>query len=346
MADKLRIGIVGLGNISTTHARAINALPDAELCSAFSRSEDSLKRFGDEFDVPLFSQRNGFLSQPDLHAVAVCTPTGTHLEIGRAAAMAGKHLIIEKPIEVTSQKGKELIRVCRGNSVQLAVIYQNRFSDSVLSMKNAIESGAIGKPVMARGSVKWFRDQHYYSGSDWRGTFALDGGGAVMNQSIHTIDLLWWLMGDVDSVSAYKATLTHPQIEAEDNAVAVLRFKSGALGVFEASTSITPAEPRTIEIHGDKGTAILKGDDFQLLSSEGSSKEESSSEGAGSAHPLAGLGFENHRRQYAEIVRAILSGHEPVVSGQDSLQSLAIAEAIYRSADELRAVSPSEILSE
>ena len=333
MYKLVSIGIAGLGNIAATHAQAIQTLQNGKLHSAFSRSEQNRNSFTEEFDLPTFSDYPSFLAQPDLDAVAICTPTGTHLDLGRLAAEAGKHLIIEKPIEISVQRGKELIEICRHNGVKLAVIYQNRFSDEDVKMKSAIDSGKIGKPVMIRAAVKWYRDQEYYSGSAWRGTFALDGGGAVINQSIHTIDLLHWFYGDVISVSAYCATLTHPGIEAEDNAVAILRFASGALCVFEASTSITPPQPRLIEVNGEKGTALLKGNHFSL-SLEGGDQDDSTPESAGASNPLAGLGFENHQHQYQQIANAIIAGNEPAVGGLESLKSLAIVEAMYKSSKE------------
>ncbi|MCC5941791.1 MAG: Gfo/Idh/MocA family oxidoreductase [Balneolaceae bacterium] len=338
MTKKLKIGIAGLGNIAATHARAIQALPNTELHSVFSRSDENRSQFRNEFEVPDFSDVHEFLAQPELDAVAICTPTGTHLEIGRLAAKAGKHLIIEKPIEITVERGRELIQICGESDVQLAVIYQNRFSDEVLKMKEALDSGKIGNPVLIRGAVKWYRDQNYYSDSAWRGTFKLDGGGAVINQSIHTIDLIQWLFGDVESVSALTATLTHEGIEAEDNAVAVFKFTSGALGVFEASTSVSPAQPRSIEVNGEKGTAKLIGDQFSLSFTKDSGSK-AAPESAGADSPLAGLCHENHRRQYAQIVNAIIMGDEPIVNGHDSLKSLAIVEAIYKSAREKRAVN-------
>ncbi len=339
MFKLVSIGIAGLGNIAATHERAVQALQNGKLHSAFSRSEQNRNSFTEEFDLPTFSDYPSFLAQPGLDAVAICTPTGMHLELGRLAAEAGKHLIIEKPIEISVERGKELIEICRQNGVKLAVIYQNRFSDEAVKMKSAIDSGKIGKPVMIRAAVKWYRDQEYYSGSAWRGTFALDGGGAVINQSIHTIDLLQWFLGDVVSVSASCATLTHPAIEAEDNAVAILTFASGALCVFEASTSITPPQPRLIEVNGEKGTALLKGNHFSLSLEDGD-QDDSAPEAAGASNPLAGLGFENHHRQYQQIVDAITGGKEPVVSGTDSLKSLAIVEAIYSSSKEKCAVTP------
>ncbi|TVQ03699.1 MAG: gfo/Idh/MocA family oxidoreductase [Balneolaceae bacterium] len=339
---KLRFGIAGLGNIAATHAKAIQSIENTGLSAAFSRSEANRSRFSQSFGVPAYSSFDELLSHSPLDAIVICTPSGTHLDYGKAAAEAGKHVIVEKPIEVTVARGKELIHACKQNGVKLAVIYQNRFLDGAVKMKRVVEDGTIGEPVMVRASVKWFRDQAYYENSGWRGTYKMDGGGAVINQAIHTIDLLLWIMGDIAELSALKGTLTHRGIEAEDNAVAVLQFKNGAMGVFEASTSIVPAQPRSIEINGTMGTAILKDDQFTLIFDKANqlSAVQKTSGGAGAADPLDGLQANLHASQYAGIVDAILYDKPPEVSGEDALRSLAVAEAIYRSAENKMFVEP------
>lgn len=341
---KLRFGIVGLGNIAATHAKAIQSLKDAELTAACSRSDANRRKFSESFDVPVYHSCIELLSQTALEAVVICTPSGTHLDYGKLAAEAGKHVIVEKPIEVTTARGKELIECCKLNGVELAVIYQNRFLDGAVKMKNAVQNGSIGEPVMVRAAVKWFRDVAYYQNSGWRGTHKMDGGGAVINQAIHTIDLLLWIMGDIHGLSAIKGTLTHPGIEAEDNAVAIMKFMNGAMGVFEASTSIVPAQPRFIEVNGTKGTALLQDDRFVLLSDEENQASDTPKEtgGSGAADPLAGMHAALHARQYSQIVEAILSNQIPQVSGEDALRSLAVAEAIYRSANKQKFVEPFE----
>ena len=340
----IKFGIAGLGNIAATHARAINGLSRAEVAAACSRSEKNRNEFSRQFEVPVYADYQEFLNHTNLDAVAICTPSGTHLEYGKLAAEAGKHVVVEKPIEVTVKRGKELIECCKQNGVKLAVIYQNRFNDGAAQMKQSLDDGILGDPVLVRAAVKWFRDEEYYSKSGWRGTLEMDGGGAVINQSIHTIDLLLWMLGDVSSVSAYTATITHPGIEAEDNAVAVLKFKNGALGVFEASTSIVPGQPRIIEINGTKATALLEGEHFTIRRSEDDdqiNEQENSITGAES--PLSGMTDHPHKKQYEQIVDAIIRDTEPVVSGEESLRSLALTEAIYQSAKHQTAVSPVEM---
>lgn len=344
---KYNIGIVGCGNISETHADAILKTQKGRLVGAYSRTEATLKSFCKKYSIPAFTSYKDFLDNPELDIVVICTPTGTHLDYGKKAASAGKHVIVEKPIEINVTRGQSLIENCSKNGVKLAVIYQSRFIDDVINMRKLIGNKGIGDIFMASASVKWFRDQEYYSNSSWRGTFALDGGGAVINQSIHTIDLLQWLLGGVKFVSAFKGTFTHEGIEAEDNAVACLKFKNGAIGVFEASTSITPPQERTIEINGSQGTLLLEGDRLQkkLNSQKETDREDQSAEATGAASPLAGMSFQHHKSQYDAIFDAFQNDTTPLVSGEDSLQSLAIVEAIYKAADKQQPIHIDDILS-
>ncbi len=344
--NKYKVGIVGCGTISGTHADAINNSKNGTLNSAFSRSADKLGKFCERHSAKGFSDYTEFLSQNDLDVVSICTPSGTHLDFGVQAAEAGKHVIVEKPIEVNLERARQLIESCRKNNVRLAVIYQSRFMKDVIRMKKTVDEGGIGKPFMVSASVKWFRDQDYYSQAPWRGTRKLDGGGAVINQSIHTVDLVHWLTGGVETIYALKGTFTHEGIEGEDNAVACMKFINGAIGVFEASTSIDPPQNRRIEIYGTQGTAQLEGDRFRLLSTgKDSPEEQKESEGAGAAgaaSPLSGLSFDNHRLQYEHILDAIDSNSETVVSGEESLKSLAIVQALYASAESNKPVNVEE----
>lgn len=335
-SKKLRFGVVGLGVISYEHAQSIFDTENAELIAASSRTEESREKFSKEFDVKMFADYDDMLKQDNIDAVSICTPSGTHMDFGIKAAEAGKHVIVDKPIEVSVDRGQKLFESCEKNGVKLAVIYQNRYSNAVLKLKDTVDSGKIGRPVMARGTVKWFRSQEYYTGSGWRGTLDLDGGGALINQSIHTLDLLIWILGDLKCVFGIKDTLTHDGIEAEDNLVATLQFKSGTLGQFEASTSIVPQQPRTIEINGSKGTATLKGDVFQLITDDDEASTDFSQQ---EEQPF-------FVKQYDEIVTAILNGDQPPVSGPEALKSLAAVEAIYDSCRQHTAVKPSKYISE
>ena len=267
-----------------------------------------------------------------MDAVSICVPSGKHLDLGVKAAEAGKHVIVEKPIEVTLKRANTLIEKCKEKNVQLAVIYQTRFMPEIMKLKEQIEQNEIGEIFMGDAYLKWFRDQAYYDSGAWRGTFELDGGGVLINQGIHTVDLLQWFMGDVDTVYGKVGTFTHQNLEVEDNAVAVIKYKSGAIGVIEGSTSVQPAQSRRIELHGSKGTIVIDNNDVKVLSPEAEEQEAiKEKEVASGANPLAGFSIEPHKKQFEAIVDAINTNSAPPVSGEDSLKSLAIVLAIYES---------------
>ncbi len=342
--DEYKLGLVGCGTISGTHAEAIANSELGTLIAAHSRTKANLDAFCEQYDVRGYSDYDQFL-ESDIDIVVICTPTGTHLDFGLKAAEAGKHLIIEKPIEVTLERGQRLIRASEENDVKLAVIFQNRFIDEVQKMKAVLDEGQIGKPVMVDASVKWFRDQEYYDSAGWRGTLSLDGGGALINQAVHTVDLMLWLCGDVESVKAYTGTLTHERMEGEDNAVSAIRFESGALGVFKASTSIVPAQSRKIEVHCEQGTAVLDGDTFSVSGeSSGDNRQAEKAKSTGAANPMEGMTGSNHQKQYEQILTAFYEDREPVVSGNDSLKSLAFVRAVYESAEQQQAVNLKEFI--
>jgi len=328
----LKIGIVGIGTIADIHAQALQESDNLVLFSVYSRSEKNARSLGEKRNVRWYTDWDKFISDPEMDAVSVCTPSGNHLDYGELAARAGKHVIIEKPIEVTLDRAKRLIHVCEENSVDLAVIYQSRFVPEIQALKSKLDEQVIGKLFMGDARIKWFRGQDYYDSGAWRGTLELDGGGVLINQAIHTIDLLQWFMGDVESIYGNTGTLTHERLEGEDNAVAAIKFKSGAFAVIQGSTSIQPAQARCIELHGENGTITLDGDDATILIA-GSDQSEQGKKGtaSGASSPLAGFSPDPHRFQFEAIADAIGKRLEPPVSGKDSLKSLAIVQAIYES---------------
>lgn len=343
MDTNYKLGLVGCGTISGTHAKAIAETQEGTLVAAHSRTESKLEEFCDEYGLRGYTDYQQFLSEADIDTVVICTPSGTHLDYGKQAAQAGKNVIVEKPIEVRLERAQALVDSCEEQGVQLAVIYQNRFIEDVRNMKEVLASGKMGDPVMVDASVKWFRDQEYYDSGGWRGTLDLDGGGAVINQAIHTVDLMLWMCGEVESLQAYKGTLTHEGIEGEDNAVAALKFSSGAMGVFHASTSVVPAQDRRIEVHAQHGTALLKGDRLSITGIDSDFNPENNNDeksGAGADDPMAGMSYRNHQKQYDQILTAFREGTEPVVSGRESLKSLAFVEALYKSSEQQTAVCP------
>lgn len=335
MRKILRIGIVGLGNISGIHAQAIHESKNCELVSAYSRNTAKLEGFVSQNNIVGYTDWNKFISDKGLDAVAICTPNGTHLDYGKKAANAKKHIIVEKPIEVSIERANELTAICDKNNVSLAVIYQNRFIDKIAGLKQLILENKLGRLIMGDAYVKWFRSQDYYDSGEWRGTIALDGGGVLINQAIHTIDLLQWFMGDVDSVFGQAGTFSH-QLEGEDNAVGTLRFKNGAIGVIQASSSVQPAQARRLEIHGEKGSIVIDGDDVRVfiegVPNELEKKREEKIETAGSSNPMGGFKTEAHKKQFEAIANAFFNKEQAPVSSIESIKSLAIVLALYQSA--------------
>src|SRR5947207_5806244 len=201
------------------------------------------------------------LERKDVDVVIVSTPSGAHLDSAVAAAEAGKHVVVEKPLEITAERCDRIINACEKNHVKLCTIFPSRFGDANRTLKAAVEAGRFGRLTLGETTCKWWRSQAYYDEGGWKGTKALDGGGALMNQAIHNVDLLLWMMGGVTHISGFTAMLAHERIEVEDTGVACLRFSSGALGVIQATTSVWPGYPKTIAIHGNRGSVVIEQDD-------------------------------------------------------------------------------------
>ncbi|MCA9241204.1 MAG: Gfo/Idh/MocA family oxidoreductase, partial [Planctomycetales bacterium] len=326
--------------------RAINEVRGAKLVACFDRNPSSAAALGEEFGIRAYATLKEMLADPQVDAVTIGTPSGAHLEPTLAAAKAGKHVIVEKPLEVTTKRCDRAIAACEEAGVKLAAIFPSRFHDSAVKMKAAIDKGRFGRITLGDAYVKWFRTQAYYDSGAWRGTWKLDGGGALMNQAIHTVDLLQWLMGDVVQVQAQTALLAHERIEVEDTVVATLQFASGALGVIEATTAAYPGYLKRIEVHGSQGTAVLEEEDIKtwdfakpLKSDEAILKAMKSkrSTGGGAADPGA-IGHHGHALQIADFVKAIQKDGNPAINGHEGRKSVAIIEAVYKSAKTGRAV--------
>jgi len=339
------VGIAGAGSVADIHAEALHQLESTKLVAVYSRNAENAKRLASKFGAEFTTDWDEFLANPEIKLVSVCTPSGAHLEYGAPAAAAGKHVVVEKPIEVTLEKARELIDTCLHYKVHLSVIFQNRFIPDVQQMKRVISEGGIGKIHLADAYIKWFRDQEYYDTGGWRGSLALDGGGALINQSVHTIDLLQWMVGEVEEIYGYTGTFTHERIEGEDTGIALLRFHNGSIGVIEGATSVFPAQERRLEIHGDQGTAVLQGNKFTLLTGKPADQEEQKEEeGVGAASPFAGFSVEPHKNQFADIVEAIQSGGDSSVSGEEALKSLGIVLGIYESSSTHKPVQLQEFM--
>lgn len=340
-------GIIGCGMISTFHARAIADVRGAKAVACFDRNPERASALADEFGLTAYSSLKEMLADPNVDAVTIGTPSGAHLEPTLEAAKAGKHVIVEKPLEITLRRCDRAIKACEKAGVKLAAIFPSRFHDSSVKMKKAIDGGRFGRLTMGDAYVKWWRTQEYYDSGAWRGTWALDGGGALMNQAIHTVDLLTWLMGPVAEISAATATLAHERIEVEDAAVATLRFENGALGVIQATTAAYPGYLKRIEVHGDAGSAVLQEEDLKVWDFAKPTKADkkiqeemakSRSTGGGASDPSA-IGHHGHALQIKDFVNAINKDRAPAVDGLEGRRSVEIIRAIYKSAHTGRPVA-------
>src|SRR6516164_1238857 len=255
--------IVGCGMIARFHARALAEVPGARLAALVSRNPANAQAIKQAFglDCPTAATLEPVLRRTDVNAVIVTTPSGAHMEPAIRAAEAGKHVVVEKPLEITLERCDRIIEACDRHGVKLCTIFPSRFGDANRALKAAVAAGRFGRLTLGETTCKWWREQSYYDQGGWRGTKALDGGGALMNQAIHNVDLLLWMMGRATHVYGFTALLAHQRIEVEDTAVACLRFANGALGVIQATTSVHPGLPKTVAIHGDRGTAVIEQDD-------------------------------------------------------------------------------------
>lgn len=326
------IGIIGTGSIAAKHALAIQELRYAELVAVCHHDPIKAAAAENVFAVPGYSDIQEFLNQPGLDVVCICTPSGVHLEPALAAANAGKHLLIEKPLEISLGRADELIEACEKNHVKLAVIFQNRFSPDYKKLKESVQNGDFGKILMGNAYINWFRDDAYYGTSRWKGTLKGDGGGALINQGIHTIDLLLDLMGEVKSVFGQIQTALYP-IEGEDLGAAIVNFESGALGNITAATSLYPGYPERVEIYGTEGSAILEGGklvQWNIVGQRNSLVSSGSSNPSGSSDPTA-IGHQLHAAQWKQFIEAIQQDLIPVVDGKTARKSVEVIRAIYAS---------------
>lgn len=346
MNREFRFAIIGCGVISKTHQEQIAAINGARLVAVADIAEEKAKSLAEKAGADWYTDYREMLKRKDIDIVNILTPSGMHAEMTIEAARAGKHVIVEKPMDITLEKAKAMIQECRQAGVKLSVISQHRFDPSTVRVKEDLEAGKFGNMVLGHATVNWYRSQDYYDSGDWRGTWALDGGGALMNQSIHTIDLLQYLMGPVESIYAHTATLAHQRIEVEDVAVATVKFKNGALGTISGTTSAYPGLSARLEIFGTLGTAVIEHDRlthyyFRSAEEQGAmygggeavnlAAEESFPDRSGASDPAAIFGYA-HRMQILDMIHAIREDREPLVNGEDGLKPLEIILAIYKSA--------------
>jgi predicted dehydrogenase len=333
----LNFAVIGAGNIGKVHALALSHVPEARLTVVCNRTEATGRPLAEKYGAEWVADYETAVARPDVDVVVIGTPSGTHMEIAVAAARAGKHLLVEKPLDITLKRIDRLIEAAQQGGVKLACIFPLRFAAGAHQAKAAIEAGRLGRLALTDVHVKWYRPQKYYD-NNWRGTWALDGGGALINQSIHNIDLMQWLVGPVERVFGRTATLAH-DMETEDTASAVLTFQNGALGVIQGATSCWPGDPARVELHGDQGTIVLEEGRivaWKLADARPGEAEEmlgvTDQQGSGASDPTA-IGFEMHRRQVVDLIEAIREDRPPAIEGAEGRRAVEIIRAIYRSAE-------------
>ncbi len=355
---KFGFGIIGTGSIARLHAEAIHHMKEGELIACFSTNKKKGEAFAKDFEIDRYGDLEGLLDDDSIDIVTICTPSGAHLDPALAAARRGKHLIIEKPLEVTGERCDRIIEEAERNRVALATVFQNRYTPAARRLKLAISEGRLGNISLAVARVLWYRKQEYYDESRWRGTWELDGGGALMNQSIHVVDLLQWYMGEVKDVRAFAGCRGHTGIEVEDTAAVLLDFTSGAFGLLAGTTAAYPGSFKSIEIAGSGGTVeleehLLKKWDFRvprredeeiireygtislrksILSEEEGSTQSGPVQDEGGARDPMNIGYAAHKRQFEEVCAAIEEGRSPEIDGGEGKKSVEIIRRIYRAA--------------
>ncbi len=336
---KLGFGIIGTGAIASHHAKSLQELEDCELVAVCSSTVARAKEASEKFGVPAYSNIDDFLLRKDLDVVSVCTHSGNHMEPILAAAMAGKHIITEKPLEVSVERANRIISVCRSQGVKLSVIFQNRFNPGYLQLKKTVQQGALGKLLLGNAYIKWYRDEDYYNKSNWKGTLKGDGGAALINQGIHTIDLLLDIMQDVQSVFGQVKTMVH-DIEGEDIGIALLNFKNGAMGTIEGGTSLYPGYKERLEIFGENGSIIYEGGEIVNMNfkgKEGIENDLPKISSSGASDPMS-VDYRLHMAQIKDMVEAIRDDREPLVNGETAIKSLELISTIYESSKEKKLI--------
>ena len=348
----LNSAIVGCGVIGPTHANALQSLhAEGARLVAFA---DALPARAEALAVKYGAEAKTFedvLADPSIDAVHVCVPSGLHAALGVRALQAGKHVVVEKPMDITLQACDALLAAQRESGRRLAVISQHRFDKASIDVKAALEADLLGRMVFAEAQVPWYRTQEYYDSGDWRGTWALDGGGALMNQGVHTADLLRWLCGPVETVYAQARTLAHERVETEDVVAATLTFANGAVGILTASTAIYPGFGVKIGVYGKDGSAIIEGDMLHTLTTRsgvtgggeaaqahalqvatGGTKAATEASAQSTASDPAAIWGGAHEAQIADFLQCCRSGATPIVDGVEGRKAVELVLAVYESA--------------
>lgn len=328
----LRIAIVGAGVIGTVHARLISSLPEkAELAAIVDIVPEKAQALADQYGVPALTELEQAITDPSIDSISICVPSGLHPELAMRAIAAGKHVLIEKPIGIRLAEAQRIELAAAQHGVTVGVVSQRRFQPSVQFMRQAIDDGRLGQLTSAIVESPMWRTQAYYDSGDWRGTWALDGGGALMNQGVHALDLMVWMLGEPVSVSAQSGMIAHANIEVEDVVGAVVTFASGAIGVLLATTSSNPEQPVRLAVHGTGGVVILNDKGITSYASETDDGRVPPSVDDPEAVAANSTDIA-HRAQYSDFIDAVTEGRAPYVTPADGCRALSVVLGVYESA--------------
>jgi UDP-N-acetyl-2-amino-2-deoxyglucuronate dehydrogenase len=326
---KLRLGVIGLGMAVTPHAKSLLDLKErVEVAYAFSPSEARRKAFAEKFTFPSCGRLDTILNDKSVGAVMILTPPNTHLDLVRQCAAAGKHILLEKPLDVSTARAVELVDACRNAGVTLGVVLQHRFRPAGMKLATMIQQGELGMIVGCSTVIRLWRPQKYYD-EPGRGTKVRDGGGVLVTQGIHTLDLMVSLAGPVAEVRGFTTTTSVHRMETEDMACAAMRFANGAYGTIDATTAAYPGFPERIEIIGTKATASLAGTELKVSRHDGTTVAVSADDSAGGtgADPMD-FPHDYHRSVLADFIEAVEKGRSPKVSGQEALKVHHLIDAL------------------
>ncbi|MEM9141603.1 MAG: Gfo/Idh/MocA family oxidoreductase [Bacteroidota bacterium] len=338
MKERIGVGIMGTGSIVNTYVQCIRDLPNVYLAGFYTATPDRKASVEKTFGVPVYTALELFLELPDLDLVCICTKSGGHGQATIAAARAGKHVLCEKPLEVSPEKVDASITACAKHGVKLGTAFQNRCGADFKKVHTVVSEGKLGRLLMGNAHINWYRSAEYYAQNPWRGTLEWDGGAAFMNQGIHTIDLLLALFGEVKSVFGTINTRIHA-IEGEDVGSAILTFANGAIGNITAGTALYPGYPERLEIYGEKGSILMSGGKIVHWNVQGLPAPElmHNQEGSGASDPTA-IGHENHKEIIRDMLGAIANDRDPMVSGPEARKSVEVITALYQSSKESKLI--------
>lgn len=338
MVREIGFVIAGYGLAASLHAEALTRVEGARLVGVSGRNMQRAAEFARKYDVPS-GLLEDILRREDVDVVDICTPTGTHFELVKLAAQAGKHVMVEKPLERDLEQTDKLIKVCEGAGVILGAVFQHRFDEAAMRVKEIQNKGIMGRPILGSAYIKWYRGDEYYEKAPWRKVVEESGGGALAIQGSHTLDLLLWFFGKPKTIFGFAETMAH-DIQVEDLAVAVVKFESGALGTIEASTATYPGFSERLELHFEKGTAIIEGDRLAYLKTKGDIIPEiieSKGDATGAQDP-AGVGTASITRMIQNFVDAVCERKPLLIDGKEGRRAVEFIDAVKRTARECKPV--------